>query len=167
LTVVRASFEFDGHVRAAIHRVKYRGESARAAWCATEMTTLLSPSPDRPDAICAVPLAPNRRRRRGFNQSEVIGRALAKQVGLSYLDALERVRDTAPQVGLTAEERYLNVQNAFRAVTSLEGIHLGLVDDVLTTGATMRACAQAARQAGAARVTGLVLATDVWTGSAT
>jgi ComF family protein len=159
---VKAAFVFDGHVRGAIHRMKYRGESARAAWCAAEMAELLTTFSKPPDAICAVPLAPQRRRRRGFNQSELMGRALAEQVGLPYVEALERVRDTASQVHLTALERQRNVQGAFRARMSLDDLTLVVVDDVLTTGATMHACAEAARQAGAVRVMGLVLATDVW-----
>lgn len=162
LTAVRAAYEFDGPARAAIHRVKYRGEYARAAWCAAEMRGLLTALPVPPDAICAVPLARRRRRTRGFNQSEVIARTLAEQVGLPFVDALERTRDTSPQVGLSAAERQTNVLGAFQARMPLDGAVLAIVDDVLTTGATLRACASAASRAGAAEVFGLVLATDAW-----
>lgn len=162
LAAVRAAFEFQGAVRIAIHRVKYRGEYARAEWCAAEMASLLRTLPEVPDAISAVPLARKRRRARGFNQSEVVGRALAAQTGYPYVDALERARETAPQVKLSAAERQANVVGAFRAPAPLNGARIVLIDDVLTTGATMRACATAAHQAGAGTVMGLVLATDVW-----
>lgn len=115
-----------------------------------------------PHVISAVPLARKRRRTRGFNQSEVVGRALSAQTGIPYVDALERARETAPQVKLSAAERQANVAGAFRALTPLSGAKIVLIDDVMTTGATMRACATAAHQAGAVTVMGLVLATDVW-----
>jgi predicted amidophosphoribosyltransferase len=99
---------------------------------------------------------------RGFNQSEVIGRAFAERAGVEYIETLDRIRETPPQVGLPAAERSANVEGAFRARMPLTGMTVLVVDDVLTTGATMRACARAAAQAGATRVMGLTFATEPW-----
>jgi ComF family protein len=162
LEQARAAVEFGGPAREAVHRLKYGGEYARAEWCAAMMMDLLATFAAPPDVVCAVPLARRRRRARGFNQSEVIGRALAEQTNLAYLEALERIHETPPQVGLSAAERSANVFDAFRARQPLTDMTLLIVDDVLTTGATMRACARAAVQAGAAHVVGITFATESW-----
>ena len=162
LELARAAVEFDGPAREAIHRLKYGGEYARAEWCAALMADMSTDLPAVPDIVCAVPLTRRRRRMRGFNQSEVIGRSLAEQMNLEYVEALERIRETPPQVRLSAAERSANVEGAFRARMPLAGMTVLVVDDVLTTGATMRACARAATRAGATQVVGLTFATEPW-----
>lgn len=104
------------------------------------------------DALVPVPLHAGRRRQRGFNQAAVLCGLLSAQTGLPVLDTLVRTRATAMQARLTARERAGNVQGAFAAQAPATGRRLLLVDDVLTTGATALACAQALRGVGAARV---------------
>jgi ComF family protein len=111
------------------------------------------------DASCVVPvpLHPSRRRERGFNQA----RDLARHLGLPVVEALARVRRTAPQTELSAEERRTNLDGAFatsRRVRKLIGATIVLVDDVSTTGATLEACAQTLRNAGVKEVLALTAA---------
>ena len=104
-------------------------------------------------ALVPVPLARARQRERGYNQSEVLARALAEHWHLPVrTDLLERSRSTATQTRLTPGERRRNVSGAFRASAeraSLRGLHLVLVDDVVTTAATLNACAAALHDGGA------------------
>lgn len=104
-------------------------------------------------ALVPVPLASARRRERGFNQAELIASALAAHWQVPVrADGLERVRSTTSQTQLTPEQRRANVRGAFRAsprARELRGAHLVVVDDVLTTAATLNACAAALHDAGA------------------
>jgi predicted amidophosphoribosyltransferase len=106
-------------------------------------------------------LGSRRLRSRGYNQSERIASALAVQRGLEVrTDALQRVRETPTQTALTPEERHANVAGAFRG-TEVRGLHLVLVDDVFTTGATLAAAGAALMAAGAARVEAVTFARAV------
>jgi ComF family protein len=110
------------------------------------------------DLLTPVPLHPRRLRRRGFNQALLLAQAFTG-VRLSR-DALIRVRHTPPQTGLNPKERHHNVKGAFAVARPQEvaGKHVCLVDDVFTTGATVRECARTLRQAGAHTVTVLTVA---------
>jgi len=111
------------------------------------------------DCIVAMPLAPRRLRERGFNQSHEIARVLARRLGLTLADrACRRLRDSAPQAGLPLTQRRANIRGAFECQTDLSGARVLLVDDVMTSGASLHAAARALRQAGAARIVGVVLA---------
>jgi ComF family protein len=145
-----------------VHALKYAGWSAVANGMAERMARLSWP-PDVVEervALVPVPLAPVRERERGSNQSALLARALAASWKLPvWDDALLRVRATRTQTRLTPDERRGNVSGAFRvaeiAATRLRGTHLVLVDDVITTGATLAACAAVLFGAGA-RVISLV-----------
>ncbi len=104
-------------------------------------------------ALVPVPLAPVRKRERGFNQAELIARVLADRWKIPlWPGCLERVRATETQTRLTPGERQTNVRGAFRAAArapDLRGAHLVIVDDVITTAATLNACAAALCDAGA------------------
>lgn len=109
----------------------------------------------RPDRLLPVPLARRRLRQRGFNQAAMLARWLARQLRLPCDEQLlERVRDTAAQQVLDARARQRNLRQAFRIIDKahMEDLHLAVVDDVLTTGATAQTIARLLRQGGARRV---------------
>ncbi|RIJ11053.1 ComF family protein [Pseudomonas sp. 91RF] len=109
----------------------------------------------RPDALLPVPLANKRLRQRGFNQAAMLARWLGKQLDLPCEEnALRRIQDTSAQQALDAKARKRNLRNAFNLVpdADIQGRHLALVDDVLTTGATAQALAGLLVDAGATRV---------------
>jgi ComF family protein len=104
-------------------------------------------------ALVPVPLSPSRARERGYNQSELLARGLAGLWGIPmWPECVQRAKATTTQTRLTPEDRRRNVRGAFRAVpdaVNFRGAHLVLVDDVITTGATLNACAAALHEAGA------------------
>ena len=116
------------------------------------------------DLVTAVPLHWRRRWQRGFNQSELLGRDMAKRCGIPYASVLKRVRATRSQAGLSNHKRRHNVAAAFACRggrwrrAELRGKRVLLIDDVLTTGATAAACAQSLKDGGASRVGVLTLA---------
>ncbi|MBP9092647.1 ComF family protein [bacterium] len=109
--------------------------------------------------LIAVPLHQTKLEERGFNQSELIAQALSKRSGIKCdTRALVRSKVTSPQYGLTKSERAINVDSAFRASDRVKGKDIILIDDVLTSGATALACAQALLKAGAQSVAVLTVA---------
>lgn len=109
--------------------------------------------------LVPVPLHRRRMRERGFNQSALIGSGVAQQLNLDFKpQGLRRARYTRPQVELSAAERRANVQGVFAATEDFTDARVLLVDDVITTGATITACAQALYDAGAAAVVGVAVA---------
>jgi ComF family protein len=108
---------------------------------------------NRPDVILAVPLQAKRCWRRGYNQSSLLARPLAYWLGCDYRPAaLSRVRKTAPQQGLPARMRRRNLRGAFRCHESLEGRHIALLDDVVTTGSTVAEIARLLQRQGVASI---------------
>ena len=161
---VRAACRFEGLARQSVHDLKYRGARVRAPLLAELLEQALAARPIRFDVLVPVPLSPERRRQRGFNQAELVARALGERIGVPVdPDALARVRDTPRQVGRTGQAREQNVADAFACPSpeAVRGRRVGVLDDVMTTGATLRACATALRTAGAERVYGLVVAREV------
>ena len=146
-----------GSAQLIVHALKYEGWPAVAPAMARRMARLRFPDDVEREraALVPVPLAAARRRERGYNQSAELARALAPLWRLPVRDdLLERTRSTKTQTRLTPGERHRNVSGAFRARAdraSLRGLHLVLVDDVVTTAATLNACA-AALHAGGARI---------------
>jgi len=151
---------FEGPIQKAVHLLKYRGRTALAYPLAELMASWLSQNHLKADAIIPVPLHPQRLHERGYNQSALLAENLSKKLGIPLLNgALERIRYTRPQVGLSALERKENVKGAFRAdPLKVAGKDLILVDDVCTTGATLEECGFALKQARAGRIWGLTLA---------
>lgn len=149
---------------AIVHALKYAHWHAIAGGMAARMARLGWPADVLAEraAVIPVPLAAARQRERGFNQSERLGAALARRWSVPlWTDALVRARATETQTRLTPGERLANVSSAFRvmddarASARLRNAHVVLVDDVLTTGATLNACA-AALVAGGARIVSYV-----------
>jgi ComF family protein len=164
LDSVRAACRYEGVPRTAILQLKFRGVRSLAPFLAELLTRELSVRPLTADLVLPVPLSPGRQRERGFNQSELLAAELSRLVGLPAPrpDLLRRVREIRPQVGLTAAERRRNVAGAFGCPepAAISGQRVLLIDDVMTTGATLEACAAALRLAGATRVMGLVVARE-------
>jgi ComF family protein len=153
---VIAPFAYRFPVDALVHAFKYRG---RLGYARPLGTALAAVAPREVDAIVAMPLAPGRLRERGFNQAQELARVVAARTGLPLLrEACRRVLETAPQAGLPREERARNVRRAFACEAALEGRRIAVVDDVLTTGATLNELARVLKKAGAAAVEGWVLA---------
>ncbi len=150
---------YDGALREIIHLLKYAGMRPLARPLAGHMAAVAVSNgwtASEFAGIVAVPLAPERLRRRGFNQAELLAREVGRRLGLLLLkDACHRARATDVQTGLTRAQRFENMRAAFtagRGAASIGGRDLLLVDDVLTTGATLSACARALQAAGARRV---------------
>ena len=160
LIYVRAGGTYDNPLRLAIHRYKYGGRKAAAADLAAVLDRAIGPLAALNPILVPIPLHPRRQRQRGYNQAALLARAVGAGHGLVVAEsALRRVRATAPQVGMNAEQRARNIQGAFSADPGACTIkNVVLVDDVCTTGATLRAAADAMRNAGARHVYAAVLA---------
>ena len=112
-----------------------------------------------PDCIIPMPLYPAKLRKRGFNQSQLLAAGVARRLGLELLPhACRRIRDTPPQSALPWKERKKNVRNAFCCDADLTGRRVALVDDVLTTGASLNALAEAVQKRGAVEISAWVVA---------
>ena len=150
IDLARSPFLYEGPIAAAIRGMKFGGWRALAPRLAAAIAAVL-PEPPVADAVCWVPLSARRRRRRGFDQAEVLARALADLLALPAVRALHRRRDTPEQARLSGARRRAVLVGVFRPRRRAPPTLL-LVDDVLTTGATAAACAAALRDGGAQRV---------------
>ena len=151
-------FLFEGIIRDAIHRLKYRGERHLATPIMQALLKRVEVKDDV-DAIVPIPLHAQRLQQRGYNQSALLAQSLSAVLNVPVVEEyLSRVRDTTPQVSLPAARRRENVHNAFRVASRVEGSRILLVDDVATTGSTLRAAASALKRAGATRVDALIIA---------
>lgn len=155
--VARSAILYDGAGAEVVQAFKYRGalwlEELLVDWLEACLETWLAG--ERPDYVVPVPLHPRRWRERGFNQAVLLAAGLAWRRGWRCCPAvLKRIKPTLTQTRLTAPERLSNVAGAFRAapVAELNGRTVLLVDDVMTTGATVSACAHALKAAGVSRV---------------
>lgn len=149
-------FLYEGPIKELITGLKYRGRISLGRFLADSMARTVWEQADlrSVEAIVPVPLHATRLRERGFNQAQILAAGLAGRLGLPCRsDLMVRARATQPQTELSREDRRENLRGAFAAgASSLPGNSFLLVDDVLTTGATVRACAEALRRAGAARI---------------
>ena len=153
-----AAFEYRYPLDRLVLRFKSSGDFAIGRWLSERLSECVRAAP-RPDRIVAAPLSRARLRERGFNQSSEIARRIARRSRVDFLaGAVEKVRDTPSQQGLSRRERRANLRGAFRCTRSLAGLHVALVDDVVTTGATAEAIARELRRAGASRITVWALA---------
>ena len=145
-----------------IQELKFHGRKNLVKLLAPLLTAAFFESWDRQDfdLVVPVPLHAKRRRERGYNQSELLARALERQIAVPFKPVLVRVRPTLPQVGLTHSERTENVRKAFRCVRSeqISRKRVLLIDDVMTTGATVASAARALLDGGALRVSVLTVA---------
>ena len=142
---------YDGPLEKAVRAYKFRGVRRLGRLFGTHLAENLEASEWQVDVLCAVPLHPLRYMQRGYNQSALVARVAARERGLPYRPLLRRVRSTRQQARLGGTARQDNVTGAFRA-TPLAGEQVVLVDDVMTSGATVTECALALFAAGAGRV---------------
>lgn len=150
---------YEGSLRRLIHLYKYSGMKQLAGTLAGFMDRAV-PIDASFDAVVPVPLHWRKQWDRGFNQSELLARHIARRRGVPVLHALRRRRSTAVQAGLASAGRRRNVAGAFtlRSGPKLAGKRILLIDDVMTTGATASACASALKRGGAKSVSLLTLA---------
>ena len=151
-----------GPLKRAVYQFKYRQKRKLALPLADLMHHYLLENPLPAELIVPVPLHVDRLRERGYNQAALLTRELSERSGLPLEEgSLVRIRETAPQVALKADERRKNVRGAFRGQgEKLRDRQVLLIDDVSTTGATLEACAEALREKGARSVWALVLARE-------
>lgn len=155
----RSAFLFEGAARSAIHRLKFSGWRPVAAALAVSMAAAGDGFAAR-HAVTWVPLSRRRRARRGFDQAELLARALAAERGVPATGLLARVRDTAPQARRGGVERRNALRGSFALVRPSPRRVL-LIDDVVTTGSTAAACAAALLRGGADEVALLTAARSV------
>ena len=135
-----------------IQACKYNGNLSLTGWFAEQMVANRAAAP-MADVIVAMPLAPKRQRLRGFNHALEIARGLSRRTGIAVdAGALRRVRETPAQATLPWIARAINVSGAFAANASFDGKTVIVVDDVMTTGASLDEVARTLKAAGAARV---------------
>lgn len=149
-----------GHYRGGLERVIHSFKFRRHDFFAEPLARLLDEAlRDRDfDGIVPVPMASRRRRKRGYNQAELLARALAERTGIACEPLLVQRSARKTQSQLPREERVANVRHAFEARGAIAGRSLLIVDDVCTTGETLRACARALRASGAARICAVAVA---------
>ncbi|MBI2383062.1 MAG: ComF family protein [Gammaproteobacteria bacterium] len=155
-----AAFRFEPPVQQAVHGLKYEARFHFGRMLGRLMAQRLAARPEPlPELLIPVPLHRRRLARRGYNQALLLARELAAVLALRVeAGAARRCRATADQIGQSRRERRHNMQGAFVVERPLAGLHVALLDDVMTTGATLGELARACRAAGAARVEAWVAA---------
>ena len=150
-----AATSYTDAARPLVAALKYRNQRAVTSWLASAMVAVLPPD-EHPVVVTWAPTSPARRRERGFDQAELLARAVARRIGVAPRRLLVR-RSGGPQTGRGAAERHADVTR-FLPTRRPAPPSVLLVDDVVTTGATMRSAAGALHVGGARRVVGLVAA---------
>ena len=148
------ALDYSGAARSLVLDLKLRGRPGAALPLAARIVDLLARSGTRARAITWVPGRPPETRRRGFDHAAVLARAVGQRVGLPVRPLLERVGGAVDQTALSAAERWTNLEGAFIARPCSEPALI--VDDLVTTGATLSVCAQALVQGGCPQVEALV-----------
>ena len=158
-----AAFSYAFPIDRLIHSLKYQGRLALAEWCADAILARREGAnvaiSSRPHRLIALPLAVERQRERGYNQALEIARVIGARTGSPLLPrGLSRVRATPPQAALPWTERAKNVRGAFACDIDLSGLAIALVDDVMTTGASLAEAAKVLKASGAVSVENWVVA---------
>jgi len=158
-TRVFALYSYEPPLPSLIAGLKFEAEFSHASLFSTMMTHAIQsrwyPEQNLPDCIIPMPLHPFRLRERGYNQAAEIAKPVARSLKIPLNHGLIRIKPTLPQSSLTASERRKNTSRAFSSLQSYEGMHIALVDDVMTTGSTVRSAAAVIKTHGASRI-------DVW-----
>ena len=149
IACVHAAYFYEGPARQLVHRLKY--DCIRAAHIPLARPMAFLPSGEE-EIIVPVPTDPKRKRRRGFNQSELLAEYVGRELGMQVSCALRRTESRRPQTGLNAWQRRENLKGCMVADASVSGKRVLLVDDVYTTGSTAQEAARALLEAGAESV---------------
>lgn len=153
---VLSPFLYAEPVDALVQGLKYGHQLHLATWLGGALAATVQtadPAPPGVDLIVPMPLHPARMKRRGFNQALEIARPLARRLGVPLAPtAARRVRDTAPQAGLPRDERQRNLRDAFECATDFQDRSILVVDDVMTTGASVGELARVLKLHGASQV---------------
>ncbi|TXI06614.1 MAG: ComF family protein [Rhizobium sp.] len=149
-----AAFQLDSPIREAIHTMKYRAGFAQAKLLGQLFAQKIGRRAlPLPAVIIPVPLHQGRLRIRGYNQSRELALAIQRSLAIEVApDLARRIRATPDQIGQSRSQRQKNLRGAFAVDARIKGQHVALLDDVMTTGATLAELATAARRAGAARI---------------
>lgn len=147
-------YSYEAQIRDSIIRFKFYGEKKNADFYADQLSNLIRNQMQSTfDLVTAVPISRERKQGRGYNQSELIARKVADQLGFPYEECLEKFRDNQEQHRLPRLERVKNVAGVYRADKNrTEGKRILLVDDIVTTGSTLCECAGILLKAGARNV---------------
>jgi len=149
---------YEGALKKAINLLKYHNVKRLSRPLSDIITSVKKPAVD---AVVPVPLYEKRLRQREYNQSALLAKYSAESLGIAViLNCLVKTRDTVPQVGLRSQDRRKNIKNAFtvRKRELIKGKNIMLVDDVVTTGATVRECSRVLKKAGAENIYVITLA---------
>ena len=158
-----AVWYYEGDVRRSILRFKFR----RAVYLAPKFGRFLAmrvcqQGPEQIDILTWVPVSPRRKRKRGYDQAELLARSVGKELGIPVVPLLQKVRDNPAQSGMSGEDRKANVLGVYRVRKGADpsGKRVLLVDDVFTTGATAEECGRVLLGGGAKEVRCAVVATS-------
>lgn len=167
----RSIWAMEGPAREALHALKYQERTIFASGLGAELANLLRNDDVlarfSPHYIVPIPLHPWRRWRRGYNQSDLLARSLSTHLSVPSMDLLFRTRFTRPQVGLTRDERAVNLRGVFQVNRELLpehellGARMLIVDDVFTTGSTIAECARVLKKAGCSEVAAVTVAREI------
>jgi len=163
LEVAVAAFAYEGVLRRALSRLKYGGAARLASPLALSAVPLLAPFiAERPAVLVPVPVHAERLRQRGYNQAAMLARPLGAGLRVAVADVLSRSRPTSQQHRLNRAQRLRNLRGAFALRFGARAPPwVVLVDDILTTSATLEACAAVLRAAGTERVVGVAIAREI------
>jgi ComF family protein len=144
---------YEKEVRKSLHRYKFKNRRGYAACYGQLLAMAVARDLPQVDVLTWVPISASRKRKRGYDQGELLARAVAAELGLELQPLLQKVRDNPPQSSVQgAEARRANVLGVFTAAGNVAGKRILLLDDILTTGATASECARVLRTAGAQEV---------------
>lgn len=148
---ILSTFQSQSSLQAALHHLKYHGNYRIGEELGRRLATQLSQKPPKLDALIPVPIHPKKKAKRGYNQSFHIAKGIGSVLSIPVLNALCRLEHTPSQTTLSRSNRWENVAHAFGLNPDVEELntqlHVGLVDDTLTTGATLEACAHILQEA--------------------
>jgi ComF family protein len=145
---------YKGPLKSIVQKLKYNRGVGLVKYLVPHLCRFISSKFGKIDAIIPLPLGRRRVLTRGYNQTALFAKPVARELGIQYLpEAVTRVRETVSQVGLSAHERKTNISDAFQADKILvDGLIILLMDDITTTGATINECSKSLKLAGAASV---------------